>query len=867
MRDAETAAVRLSDYTPPPYLIDEIALVFMLDPEQTIVAASSHVRRTSPTAAPLELNGERLDLQSIAIDGEPLATDKYLLETGKLTLFDPPAAFRLDIVTRISPAANTHLEGLYMSGGRFCTQCEAEGFRAITYALDRPDVLARYAVRIEADKTAYPTLLANGNLTESGDMEGGRHYAVWVDPHPKPSYLFALVAGKFDSIHDAFRTRGGRNVQLGIYVDPGDAERARYAMDALKRAMKWDEDVFEREYDLDVFNIVAVRDFNFGAMENKGLNIFNSSLILADAETATDADFEAIEAVVAHEYFHNWTGNRITCRDWFQLCLKEGLTVYREQEFSADQRSRPVQRIKDVKRLRGRQFGEDAGPLAHPVRPSSYQKIDNFYTATVYEKGGEVIRMLKRIIGEDAFQRGMQLYFERRDGTASTVEDFIACFEDASGRSLADFMRWYDQAGTPALRVRGAYDAQARTYELKVSQRTAPTPGQAEKQPLPIPLHIGFIARDGAIIASRAEGDAISRIQHEIVLDSAETTLRFADVQEAPIPAVLRGFSAPVTLDDALSVEECLAQMAHDPDPFTRWEAGQSIARAIMLGEAEAASPALAAALGRELDRAQEDPAFAALALRLPDLNELILAAPSPDPEALFAAREGLRRTAASALRERLEPIARAPSETPFSPSADAAGRRALKAAALDLLASLGEAQSATFAAAFDNARSMTESMAALEALGASGSKAFDDALDRFYERWRANPLVVDKWFAVQAAAPRADALARAERLRGHPDFNVRNPNRVRALAAAFAMRNPRAFHAADGGGYLFLASLAEQIDPLNPALAARLLTPFESWRRFDAGRQAHARTALEHLASLEHLSRNTREMVERTLA
>ena len=867
MRDAETAAVRLSDYTPPPYHIDEIALVFMLDPEQTIVAASSHVRRTSPAAAPLELNGERLDLQSIAIDGEPLAADKFLLETGKLTLLDPPAAFRLDIVTRISPAANTHLEGLYMSGGRFCTQCEAEGFRAITYALDRPDVLARYAVRIEADKAAYPTLLGNGNLTESGDMEGGRHYAVWVDPHPKPSYLFALVAGKFDSIHDAFRTRGGRNVRLGIYVDPGDAERARYAMDALKRAMKWDEDVFQREYDLDVFNIVAVRDFNFGAMENKGLNIFNSSLILADAETATDGDFEAIEAVVAHEYFHNWTGNRITCRDWFQLCLKEGLTVYREQEFSADQRSRPVQRIKDVKRLRGRQFGEDAGPLAHPVRPSSYQKIDNFYTATVYEKGGEVIRMLKRIIGEDAFHRGMQLYFERRDGTASTVEDFIACFEDASGRSLADFMRWYDQAGTPALRVRGAYDAHARSYELKISQRTAPTPGQPEKQPLPIPLQIGFIARDGAIVASRAEGDTISRIQHEIVLDSAETTLRFADVEEAPIPAVLRGFSAPVTLDDALSVEERLAQMAHDPDPFTRWEAGQSIARAIMLGEAEGASPALAAALGRELDRAQEDPAFAALALRLPDLNELILASPSPDPEALFAAREALRRTAAAALRERLEPIARAPSETPFSPGADAAGRRALKAAALDLLASLGEAQSATFAAAFDNARSMTESMAALEALGASGSSAFDDALGQFYERWRTNPLVIDKWFAVQAAAPRADALARAERLRGHADFNVRNPNRVRALAAAFAMRNPRAFHAADGGGYLFLASLAEQIDPLNPALAARLLTPFESWRRFDAGRQAHARTALEHLAALEHLSRNTREMVERTLA
>ncbi len=867
MRDAETATVRLSEYTPPAYLIDEIALVFMLDPEQTIVAAASHVRRTSTVAAPLELSGERLDLQSIAIDGEPLASDKYSVEPGKLTILDPPAAFRLDVVTRIDPAGNTHLEGLYMSGGRFCTQCEAEGFRAMTYALDRPDVLARYAVRIEADKDAYPTLLANGNPTECGEMEGGRHYAVWVDPHPKPSYLFALVAGRFDSIHDEFRTRSGRNVKLGIHVDPGDAERARYAMDALKRSMKWDEDVFRREYDLDVFNIVAVRDFNFGAMENKGLNIFNSSLILADAETATDADFEAIEAVVGHEYFHNWTGNRITCRDWFQLCLKEGLTVYREQEFSADQRSRPVQRIKDVKRLRGRQFSEDAGPLAHPVRPASYQKIDNFYTATVYEKGGEVIRMLKRIIGEDAFARGMQLYFEHRDGTASTVEDFIACFEEASGKSLDGFMRWYDQAGTPALKLRGAYDAGARTYELRISQRTAPTPGQAEKKPLPIPLQIGFIAPDGAGTAATAEHDTISRTQHEIVLDSAEMTLRFSDVAEPPIPAVLRGFSAPVTLDDELSLAQRLAQMAHDPDPFTRWEAGQSIARAIMLGEVKDAAPALAAALGRELDRAQEDPAFAALALRLPDLNELILASPAPDPETLHAAREALRRTVASALRERIEPIARAPSETPFSPGADAAGRRALKSAALDLLASLGEGQSATFLAAFDHARCMTESIAALEALGASGAAAFDDALGRFYEKWRTNPLVVDKWFAVQAAAPRADALARAERLRGHADFNIKNPNRVRALAAAFAMRNPRAFHAQDGGGYRLLASLAEQIDPLNPALAARLLTPFESWRRFDPGRQDHARSALEHLASLPDLSRNTREMVERTLA
>ncbi|QGZ95568.1 aminopeptidase N [Terricaulis silvestris] len=867
MRDAETTTVRLSEYTPPAYLIDEIALVFSLEPEATLVAARSHVRCTGDTPAPLVLNGERLELQSIAIDGALLTTDKYELEPGKLIILDPPVQFRLDIVTRISPATNTHLDGLYMSGGRFCTQCEAEGFRAITYMLDRPDVLARYAVRIEANKAAYPTLLSNGNKTESGDMENGRHFAVWVDPHPKPSYLFALCAGKYESIHDAFVTKGGRNVALGIYVDPGDSERARYAMDALKRSMKWDEDTFQREYDLDVFNIVAVRDFNFGAMENKGLNIFNSSLILADAETATDADFEAIEAVVGHEYFHNWTGNRITCRDWFQLCLKEGLTVYREQEFSADQRSRPVQRIKDVKRLRARQFGEDAGPLAHAVRPSSYQKIDNFYTATVYEKGGEVIRMLKRLIGKDAFERGMQLYFERRDGTASTVEDFIGCFEETAGRKLDDFMRWYDQAGTPALKVHGDYDAAAKTYHLTVSQRTAPTPGQTSKHALPIPLQVGFIAPDGAIIAGKAEGDDIARTEHHLVLNDAQRTFRFSGVLEEPIPTVLRGFSAPVTLDQNLTIKQRLAQIAHDPDPFTRWEAGQAIARGVLLGEAPEAAPALAEALGRELDRAQQDPAFAALALRLPDLNELLLAAEDPDPEALHISRETLRRAIASKLRDRLLPIASTPSETPFSPGADAAGRRSLKAAALDLLAALGPELGETFVTVFDGAQSMTEAMAALDALGASGSDKFDAALTRFYERWRANPLVIDKWFAVQAASPRDNALDRAERLRTHAEFNTRNPNRVRALAAAFAMRNPRAFHERDGGGYRFLAALAQDIDPHNPALAARLLTPFESWKRFDASRQAHARAALEHLAALPTLSKNTREMVERTLA
>ena len=533
-----------------------------------------------------------------------------------------------------------------------------------------------------------------------------------------------------------------------------------------------------------------------------------------------------------------------------------------------DQRSRPVQRIKDVKRLRARQFGEDAGPLAHAVRPSSYQKIDNFYTATVYEKGGEVIRMLKRIIGEDAFARGMALYFERCDGSAATVEDFIACFVEASGRDLGSFMGWYDQAGTPSLTSRGVYDADARSFELSIVQRTAPTPGQTEKKPLPIPIQLGFIGPDGAPIAARREGEATPSYEHAIELGGDSAVFRFSGLEQRPIPALLRGFSAPVTLEDDLTSEARLAQMAHDPDPFTRWEAGQATARALMLGEADQeTTSAFALALGRELDRAQEDAAFAALALRLPELSELILAAPAPDPAKLFKAREDLRCVIASALQPRLIALAEARSETPFSPSAEAAGRRGLKSAALDLLAALGSQAHDVIWGAYESAGNMTESVAALEALGASGAPSFQPALDQFYESWRANPLVIDKWFAIQAAAPRDDALARVERLRRHPDFELRNPNRVRSLAASFAMRNPRAFHAEDGGGYRFIAALAGEADPLNPALAARLLTPFESWRRFDPQRQSHARAELEQLAAAPSLSKNAREMVERALA
>lgn len=875
MRDETAKPIQLSDYESCDYAVDTIDLAFALEPDNTKVRAISAVRRIGDHERPLILDGVNLTLDRIAIDGAALGSDAYAVEPERLIIHRPPAKFTLEIDTTVRPAANTALEGLYVSAGRFCTQCEAEGFRKITYALDRPDSLSRYSTRIEAEKATYPLLLSNGDLIEQGDLANGRHYALWRDPHPKPCYLFALVAGDFDSYLDDFTTMSGKVVKLGIHVDKGDGPRAAYAMDSLKRAMKWDEDVFKREYDLGIFNIVAVRDFNFGAMENKGLNVFNSAYVLADAETATDADYEAIESIVAHEYFHNWTGNRITLRDWFQLCLKEGLTVYRDQEFSSDQRSRPVQRIKDVKRLRARQFPEDAGPLAHPVRPQSFQKIDNFYTATVYEKGAEVIRMLKAVLGEDGFAKGIQLYFQRCDGTAATVEDFITCFEEANKRDLKPFMRWYNQAGTPRLEASGAYDDAAKTYELRIKQSIPPTPGQSEKSPTIVPLTIGLISDDGAILAGKREGERDAREEHHITIDQGETVLRFTGVARRPIPALVRGFAAPVIVEDNLTREERLAQMAHDPDAYTRWEAGQALARQAILSRAaalKAGKPpekldAFINALSREIDRAQEDEAFAALALRLPDLPELIQIADTPDPDVLHDARNAVRKEIATRLRSKLEPLASRPGEKEFSASASAAGRRALKSAALDLLSALEKDVEDLLMKAFESATTMTEQMAALDALGASGAAAFDEALAQFHKRWSGAPVVMDKWFSAQAAAPRADAMARIKKLRDHPDFDIKNPNRVRSLVMSLATRNPRAFHAADGSGYQFLANLAGEVDPLNPALAARLLGPFENWRRFDSGRQEKARAALQDLADRPELSKNAREIITRTLA
>ena len=871
MPDQNSAIKRLADYRPSSFVTD-LELSFQLDPRETRVHTRYNVRRLINNGQPLVLDGVNLKLEKIALNGEPLTSEYYKQEPERLIIGTPfTATFDLEIDTVICPEDNTALEGLYMSGGRFCTQCESEGFRHIAYSLDRPDVLSRFEVYMEADKARYPTLLSNGDLIDRGDAAGGRHYATWKDPHLKPSYLFALVAGAFDTITDAHTTPSGRPVKLYIHTDPGDTQRALYAMDSLKRAMAWDERVFGREYDLGEFHIVAVRDFNFGAMENKGLNIFNSSRLLADHATTTDDDFEDIERVVGHEYFHNWTGNRITLRNWFQLCLKEGLTVYRDQEFSADQRSRPVKRIKDVQVLRERQFAEDAGPLAHAVRPDSYAEITNFYTTTVYNKGAELVRTLRALIGEDNFLRGMGFYFRFWDGQAVTVEQFVEAFAEASGRKLQDFFRWYTQAGTPHVTARGEYHASERSYHLTVSQKTPPTPGQEKKQPLPIPLKAGFIAHDGAPLKAQLQGTSAPQAEFNLVLENESTRFVFEQVESEPIPAVLRGFPAAVALDDGLGVRERLAQMAYDPDPFTRWDAGQNLMTAAILADAAGTPDAgphadqIAAGLARELEQADKDRTFTAVALRPPTLVRLIQFGDKPDPEKLFHARNNLRRKIADTCRQRLEELAASSDADPASTAQEHVGKRALRNTALDLLASLGSAQGASILKAFEEARNMTERMGALVALGQLEGEFFDQALDAFLQQWREVPIAVDKWFAVQATAARDDAAARVRRLTEHELFALKNPNRARSVYDAFGTRNVRAFHAADGSGYEFLAEGIRKIDPLNPMVAARLAKLFDSWRRFDSDRQAKAHDVLRRLLQAS-LSKNVQDIVERTI-
>jgi aminopeptidase N len=862
MRTEASPPVRLADYRPPAFLIDEVALDIALDPAATRVKARLTIRRNGGHGEGLILDGVRLKPIALALDGRALAETEYAIDEDGLTIAVVPDAFVLATEVEIDPAANTALEGLYMSGGRFCTQCEAEGFRKITWFADRPDVLSRYTVRIEAP-VAYQRLLSNGNLVETGELADGRHYAVWNDPFPKPCYLFALVAGELDVLEDSFVTMSGRHVALQVFVDPGMAPRAAYAMDSLKRAMRWDEETWGREYDLDLFMIVAVRDFNAGAMENKGLNIFNSSLVLADPATATDLDYERIEGVVAHEYFHNWTGNRITCRDWFQLCLKEGLTVFRDQAFSADQRGHAVQRIKEVRTLRARQFSEDAGPLAHPVRPSAYEKIDNFYTATIYEKGAEIIRMLKLVIGDADFRRGMDLYFDRWDGCATTVEAFIACFAEVSGRDLSAFFAWYEQAGTPKVEIDALYDPSARALDLTLRQSTDPTPGQAEKRDLPIPVAFGLVDQDGR---------ALTETQL-VVLDTAEHRLRLEGIEAIPVLSAMRGFSAPVTLTTDAPAHDAYVLLAGDPDLFNRWEAAQGLARDLILARAagrpdEVGEERYAEALGRALDDQSADPAFKAQLLALPSEGDLAVLSAPADPAAIRDAREALRLRAARHLGVTLRRLHGGLQEAgEFSADAEAAGRRALRNAALDLLAADPHVLNRERALGhFQAAANMTDAIGGLNALIQLGGEDAEAALASFYQRWKDEPLVIDKWFAVQARDPSPGALGRVIGLTAHPAFDPRTPNRLRSVVAAFAAFNPARFHDRSGSGYRFLADQILIVDAFNPNIAARLVEPLGAWARYIPALADLMRGQLERIAASPNLSRNVTELVLRSL-
>jgi len=870
----------LKDYAPPDYLVETVDLDFALDPKATKVKSKLRLRPNPKAAAggcPLVLDGEGLVLQSVALDGKPFGLDDYRLDEKSLTIAKVPARpFMLETVTLCDPEANTALSGLYRSRGTYCTQCEPEGFRRITYFIDRPDVLAIYTVRIEAETETAPVLLSNGNPVASGQVPGtGKHFAVWHDPYPKPSYLFALVGGNLARVPSSFTTASGRNVALNIYVEHSKEDRCGWAMESLKRAMRWDEERFGREYDLDVFNIVAVSDFNMGAMENKGLNIFNDKLVLARPDTASDADYGAIEGVIAHEYFHNWTGDRVTCRDWFQLCLKEGLTVFRDQEFTADLRSGPVKRILDVRALKTRQFPEDAGPLAHPVRPASYIEINNFYTATVYEKGAELCRMLQTLLGREGFRKGLDLYFKRHDGEAATVEDFVSAMADVSGRDLSQFMLWYTQAGTPELACSLDYDARSNSARLSVNQVVPSTPGQSRKEPMPVPLKLGLLGSNGDDLPLEL-ADGTQLITGLLEVTGSEQTFTFRNIPTAPTPSLLRDFSAPVRLTINLDPDQIEFLMMHDSDPFNRWQAAQSYATHLLTAAARDGgslepvtskeATRLAQALGTAASETSLSAAYRAEFLKLPSESDIARElARNVDSDAVRKAYESLRATIGRKIQATVAEIYDASATSgPFSPDAESAGKRALRNATLDLLVGTGEAAEVERGLRhYREASNMTDAIAALSIL--SHLEARDEVLADFYDRWQDEPLVLDKWFAVQARATRPDSVETVQGLLSHPKFSLKNPNRVRALIGSFVHGNPTGFNRPDGAGYELLAASALQIDSFNPHMAARLLGAFESWRTLEPLRQALARSALRQLTSSQ-LSTDSYEIVTKTL-
>ena len=870
--DVAPREVRLTDYAPPEFLIDSVDLRFELDEPATTVVARLTLRRNpaAPADAALHLDGEALTLVRLARDDVTLAPGDYHTVKAGLIIPDMPDACTLLIETSISPKHNTELSGLYVSGGNYFTQCEAQGFRRITYFPDRPDVMSRYTTTIIG---SCPVMLSNGNPGPITSLTDGRRSVTWTDPHPKPCYLFALVAGDLVSVNDRFTTRSGRPVELGIYVRRGDEDRCAHAMRSLKTSMTWDEEVFGLEYDLDVFNIAAVSDFNMGAMENKGLNVFNTKYVLARPQTATDTDYQGIETVIAHEYFHNWTGNRVTCRDWFQLSLKEGLTVYRDQEFSADQGSRAVKRIGDVRGLRAAQFREDAGPLAHPVQPASYLAIDNFYTATVYNKGAEVIRMMATIIGRPAFRRGMDLYFARHDNHAVTIDDFVQAMQDASGVDLQSFKLWYHQAGTPEVSIEDAYDPATKRYTLTIRQTTKPTPGQADKYPQVIPVAMGLLDGNGQELATRLQGapDAVAGTR-VLLATQAENRFEFTGVASPPVPSLLRDFSAPVKLS-GLTPDRLRFLAAHDSDPFVRWDSGQQFAASVLLdmvatiqaGGKPATDPALIEAMASTLD---QEPAFAAEALALPGEATLADKMEIVDVDAIHAARDIARSAIGRALAGRLRALYDELTDSDgYTIDGPAIGRRSLRNACLGYLVAGGDVAAVMLAKAqFDAAQNMTDVLAALGILSGVDCPQRAQALDAFYQAWRGDPLVLDKWFAIQAVSPLPGTVQAVQTLTAHPDFDLRNPNRIRALVSSFSGNQVR-FHDRSGAGYSLYADTIVQLDPTNSQVAARMVSPLGQWRRFDAGRQLLMKAQLQRILDLPGLSRNTFEMASKSIA
>jgi aminopeptidase N len=883
MRDSNPQTIYLKDYTVPEYLIHSVALNFTLDDDNTLVSSKlilsrNPASRSSNTS--LTLSGENLKLIRVNLDdGNDLGKDQYLQTQDALIIHNVPQQqrFTLAIENTINPKANTALEGLYLSNGMLCTQCEAEGFRKITYFLDRPDVMPLFTTTLVGDKDRYPVLLSNGNKVAQGELQDNRHWVTWEDPFNKPCYLFALVAGQLECIADRFTTQSGRNIDLQIFVEKHDLDKCDHAMQSLKNAMRWDEQVYGREYDLDLYMIVAVGHFNMGAMENKGLNVFNTKFVLARPDTATDSDYEHIEGVIGHEYFHNWTGNRITCRDWFQLSLKEGFTVFRDQEFTGDRTSKAVKRIEDVNMLRTRQFAEDSGPLAHPIRPDAYIEINNFYTLTVYEKGAEVVRMIHTLLGPEGFRKGSDLYFERHDGQAVTCDDFVSAMEDANGIDLGQFRRWYSQAGTPVLSVQQQYDSSAQTLTLTISQNCPPTPGQSVKEPLHIPVTMGLLNKDGSVAPCKLQGSGQAPDEVILQLTQSEQAFTFEGLAEQPVVSLLRGFSAPVKLTMERSLDELAFLLSYDSDTFNRWEAGQQLAGQIIAGliadlqngREMQINPIMIAAFKQVLEQSWDDLSYFSLLLSLPSETYLAEQMQVVDVEAIHAAREFVMLTLAEQLQAQFQALYRSNHKDESGKfDAGAIGRRRIKNTCLSYLSKLEKQDIHQLSQQqFNTAKNMTDQLAALSVIVDNPHPAKQRCLDSFYHQWQAEALVIDKWFALQASSSMPDTFATVQSLMQHPAFDLKNPNRVRSLIGAFSQSNPLHFHAANGQGYQFLADQIIALNSLNPQVASRMLGALTAWRRYDESRQALMKAQLERIMSTEAISKDVYEVASKSLA